>query len=481
MDKRLPFELIADIFAYCVHEHRVPPERLSRINRTLRHVAINTAELWSFVYYGGAARDQARTVVCLNRSASAPLTVELDLTPGFAVDDEAVASLVSILAPHSGRIKSFRLAKYDGWKTIEPLFSHFTESDRLNGLGLLLDRLYDAHSSGTLRLEEFVLTPGSLTSDMPIPDFVNSASLRRLVVIDVTLPSIARALDSSAQSLVVVHLKFRFVDSPSFSRLMNSLRSLVQLQELKLELPKSLREAATPLSPHDRIEPIVLKTLRSLTMQGYPSPMLPLVQCPSLLDTTLEFYNDETENLDDTLLFLTRHAETISSLHLPCLPKQGAKPSDVPPLSYPALKYISGTFIGYHASSILTTIQGVSLTEIDISVYQWITLESLTAFFGAASQTVRKVTVSYGFVHPSPMLSPHAMDTGARIHFSSLDTFISRCYQGDAIISMIATAPLLKTLQLHGPLNLPDVPALTNIDVYVCNHPSKYVARSKEN
>lgn len=115
MDK-LPFELIAAIFATYVHEYRVPLEGLSWINKHLREIAPRSTKLWTIVYYDHAG-DKSRMLVCLDRSAKAQLTIELDVTRGFATDDEEVASIVSILTPHFPRVQSHRLAHYEGLKS----------------------------------------------------------------------------------------------------------------------------------------------------------------------------------------------------------------------------------------------------------------------------------------------------------------------------------------------------------------------------
>lgn len=452
MDRRLPFELIAKIFAYCVHEYRVPPERLSRISSLLRHIVLNSAELWTFVYYG-AVRDLPRMLVCLERSASAPLTVELDLTKTFSTNEVAMVALASILSPHFTRVRSFRLGLYDGWKTIEPLYSASSEGDRLFGLERFLDLLHDGKSSDALILEDFELRPGAGALEMSIPPFVQRSLLHTLKAEEVTLRSVSRTLRTSAQSLEVIHLNLNNVGTPTFSEVMDALDSLTELRELKLELPLAVRQAASNLSVA-QTKPFRLNTVRSLTIIGHLSPILPLVQFPSLISLKLDFSGDDSSSyLENLLPFLVRHAGTLARLSLPNLPQNIAQHLEKRPLPFPALKLITGAFVQKHSSAILSTIQGVSLTEIDISVYQSIPLEALTDFFAAASSTIRRATVSYAHLPSRQGVQHELMPLEPLLDFPSLETFTSWCYFGDAVVALIQTAPHLKELQLNGPID----------------------------
>lgn len=94
-------------YAYMVH--------LSWVNNRWRYVAVNSFQLWTDIYYGADA-DMPRMLVCLERSGTAPVSLEMRVTRTTLIDDVSLTSLISTLLPHFHRVRAFRQSQYEGGK-----------------------------------------------------------------------------------------------------------------------------------------------------------------------------------------------------------------------------------------------------------------------------------------------------------------------------------------------------------------------------
>ena len=207
----------------------------------------------------------------------------------------------------------------------------------------------------------------------------------------------------------------------------------------------------------DRTEPLPLPALSSLMVRGNTSMLLARLACPSLKTVSVDMSEEDRLEIEPLSNFLSAHANTIRLLDLPHIVDQPEGDHVVPnprPAPFTALSSLSGVFDNRFASSILGTIMGVSLTNVNISIYWPISVDTLLDFFDAASGTLRTACLTYGYKEPSlgrdSSLSA-AMPFNGRIVFTCLETFESWCRLGDMVISATKDAPKLRTLQLHGP------------------------------
>lgn len=105
----LPFELLSWIFSICWDDHSVPPERVALVNKYWRHVAINSSQLWTDVYYDEEA-DIPRMSLCLKRSGNLPVNLVMNVTRTEIEDFACITTLCSIISPHFHRVRTFRLS-----------------------------------------------------------------------------------------------------------------------------------------------------------------------------------------------------------------------------------------------------------------------------------------------------------------------------------------------------------------------------------
>jgi hypothetical protein len=76
---------------------------------------------------------------------------------------------------------------------------------------------------------------------------------------------------------------------------------------------------------------------------------------------------------------------------------------------------------------------------------------TLLDFFDAASSTLRTATMHCGPNYLWGGIISGSLPLTRRIVFLCLESFISWCQLGDAVISATKEAPVLRTLQVHGP------------------------------
>ena len=444
----LPFELLSTIFSICVRHRNIQPEHLSWVNRYWRRVALNSAKLWTDVYYG-AEIDIPRMLVYLERSCHAPLRVEMDVTRATLIEEVSASCLISILSPHFHRVQAFSLAQFDGWRTVEPPYNG-SNVDFARALSNFLQNIHP--STRGVSLQAFgIYTERQLS--VTLPSFLENAQLRHLDSENIDFRSMKMALEASSHSLVSLRLIYDHTSEFCIDQFISVSRTFHHLRELEINLSDDVLQ---PVSKE--FETVLLPALTSLIIFGNLSTLLPYLVCPVLHTFSPCALQDDMTTLGPLLDFLALHSKTIVTLDFQsCHIGDDTTENSYAELSihssrFPALTSLSGSFVSRPASFVLGLIKGSCLTNVDIRVYWDISMISLLDFFDAASDTLQTANISYepnwgsgGAIHESILLT-------RRIVFACLESFTSWCRLGDAVVSATKEAPQLRTLQLHGPL-----------------------------
>ena len=112
----LPFELISDIFNICVKQLHVPAEVVSSLDRHLRATALQSATLWSDIYWEPSADPDSthqhdKALAYLERSGTTPVSLELRITEEFLNDEQLQEVVVLRLCSHLHHIRSLVLRR----------------------------------------------------------------------------------------------------------------------------------------------------------------------------------------------------------------------------------------------------------------------------------------------------------------------------------------------------------------------------------
>ena len=445
----LPFELLSWIFSICWDDHRVPPERVALVNKYWRHVAINSSQLWTDVYYDEEA-DIPRMSLCLKRSGNLPVKLVMNITRTEIEDFAWITTLCSIISPHFHRVRTFRLSHRN---------DHVTDvGDDSSSLTAFLERIYCPSQS--LLLQEFQLLSQRGLAFLP-PSFLQRAQLRRLVSKNIDF--LAYPFGASSQTLSSISITCEGTEDIYIYPIIPTLQTLQHLRELEIEIPDL---------HHDPVNQVSLPSLISLTIRRPTSVLLQQLVCPMLRTLSMDVWEDEGDEGIDPFMhvrFLCLHAETIISLDIRYKYYGTGIPDDVPDdvsddvqcTTFPALTSLSGSLTMFA----LSYISGVSLTSVNIQICFRVYPQELADFFYAASGTLRTACITH-YTPYAPWWGEGDSDTDTdtespsdqKIVFACLESFTSWCWIGDTVMSATKEAPELRVLQLNGPLYDDEVP-----------------------
>jgi hypothetical protein len=338
---RLPLELLSSIFSICVHDHRIPPERLSWVDKYWRYVAFNSSQLWSEVYYG-AEVDMPRMLACLERSGTAPVNLEMNVTRTALTDNISAACLISMLSPHFHRVRAFHLSQYEGWKTVESPGGDMDDAEFTVALVRFLDMIHDPDQS--LSLQEFRIFSRQRLH-IRSPTFLKSASLQRVSTENVVFFGMREALDASSQTIVSLRIIYQPAKEVRIHSCIPTFRIFAHLRELEIELPDRLIRFIIKRDFKGSNGPVVLPSLVSLTVRSGADALLPFLVCPML-----HKFSVRADMVDPRALlnFLGLHAETVASLDFwAIINRAGSNHGEIntqaKPTPFTALSSLSGT------------------------------------------------------------------------------------------------------------------------------------------
>ncbi|KAI0303372.1 hypothetical protein B0F90DRAFT_1710492 [Multifurca ochricompacta] len=249
---RLPNILLTHIFTlllndsqHIYHQHTSPTcLHVSHVCRTWRDAALHCSLLWTNILF----RPPEWTAIMLERSRTAPLTIEVLILPrDFA--NTAFLNSVRLALSHIRHIRYLCIILLDRCHDLGDLLSFFP-------------------SESPSALEELTL---SSHSDFPIYTFPSFESASQLRSLDLNRCHINWQMFSSLGNLTSLVLKdIPIISRPSIDNILFILRSMSNLEKLALihaipELPTSIRT----LPPTPGITPIKLERLSHLSLAGF--------------------------------------------------------------------------------------------------------------------------------------------------------------------------------------------------------------------
>ncbi|KAF8311134.1 hypothetical protein DL93DRAFT_1500399 [Clavulina sp. PMI_390] len=409
----LPFELISDIFQRCVDDVISQPEILSHINSSLRQVALSTPCLWTHIYYEGF-EDLERCKAFLERSASAPLTLDLNLSP-LSNDPDQLVQFVTVIVPHWSRIRDLRLAPYEGVIQEEDWYIPRTRPHITDDFG---DFTTFFHNMVIMGVETIMKRPRRREdgdTDAELTNFIGQLS---------KIPYL--------HSLGLTTYADRDLDfwSPRHDR---------RIWELPL--------------------------LRKLRIRGRSLGFLNQLSTPSITSIHLDMIEEGAGfgHFQHFLRWLYTHKQTLRTIDIVNAQRmrfglhQAEDNTRPEPSMLPSLTRLNATCDPLSMAALLRSIHAPDLTEVFLGLHMSTERSSLIEFFESVSASVRSVHIGFGPMthsggHPPLNILEQAYSLSTpRITFHELETFISEPFVGGAVIEATRAAPRLRYLMLSGP------------------------------
>ncbi|KAF8182140.1 hypothetical protein K438DRAFT_1161991 [Mycena galopus ATCC 62051] len=243
--RRVPPELICDIFALTMLDGDSDPWHLSHICRTWRALALSYPPLWSLITVPSTGRTPLPAIRAqLLRSANGPLDIHWSLTSNSDVDSE----LLALLIPHSNRWHSLSLLRgifmdnlHDALNWLAPLKGHLAQLQKLKAVDLYGLVIPDILSTAS-NLRQVILTDRNFS---PSPD---SAMIPwRQITHYWGTYDLERQRDilRHAENLLECLMGFPSMLSPQTNNI--DAITLPHLRRLALETPRFLSSLTTPV------------------------------------------------------------------------------------------------------------------------------------------------------------------------------------------------------------------------------------------